>query len=299
MQFDGKPMENPILKQLGFDLKDRLVVIHADDIGMCQGTLPAIEALFDFGLVSSAAVMGPCPWFPGAAKLARQNPDWDLGVHLTLNSEWEVYRWAPLSTVDQNSGLIDAEGFFHHEPEATQAQAGLPVVQRELQVQIQRARAAGVDPTHVDTHMFCLGHPRFFDSYLRAGLDAQTLPVLCRPHTPAWYAFDLPREGPMVDTALELLDRGFPMIDDIYMMNLDTHLDRLAEAKQAFDALSPGITHFILHPAIDSPELQAMAPDWQCRVGDYETFLSVELKRYLADIGVQIIGYRELRELVT
>ena len=103
----------------------------------------------------------------------------------------------------------------------------------------------------------------------------------------------------MVDAALGLLDRGIPMIDDIYMMNLDTHLDRLEEARQAFGALSPGITHFILHPAVGSQELQAMAPDWQCRVGDYETFLSEELKNYLVDIGVQIIGYKELRELVT
>ncbi len=292
-------MENPALKQLGFDKTDRLVVIHADDIGMCQSTLPAIEALFEFGLVSSAAVMVPCPWFPGAAKLARQNPAWDLGVHLTLNSEWEVYRWAPLSTVARDSGLVDAEGYFHRDPEATQSHAEQPAVLQELQVQIQRARAGGLNPTHVDTHMFCLGHPKFFDGYLRAGLDAQILPIVCRPNTPAWYAFDLPREGPMVDAALALVDRGLPMIDDIYMMNLDTPLDRLEEAKQAFGALKPGITHFILHPATESPELRAMAPDWQCRVGDYETFMREELKNFLGDIGVQIIGYRELRELVT
>jgi predicted glycoside hydrolase/deacetylase ChbG (UPF0249 family) len=291
-------MVNPVLKKLGFAPTDRLVIIHADDIGMCHSTLPAIEELFDFGLVSSAAVMVPCPWFPGAAALARNKPDLDLGVHLTLNSEWEVYRWGPLTTVESASGLIDNEGYFFSDPEATQAQADLPAVQLELKAQIHRARGGGIDPTHVDTHMFCLGHPRLFDSYLSAGLEANTLPVVSRPDSTAWFAFNLPQEGPMVDAVLELEAQGIPMIDDIYMMNLDSHLERLEEAKQALSRLSPGITHFILHPAMDSPELRAMAPDWQCRVGDFEVFRSLELQKFITEIGVKIIGYKEIRDLI-
>jgi predicted glycoside hydrolase/deacetylase ChbG (UPF0249 family) len=292
-------MVNPILKKLGFSPTDRIVVVHADDIGMCQSTVPAIAELFEFGLVSSAAVMVPCPWFPAAADYAREVPDSDLGVHLTLNSEWEVYRWGPLSTIDPSSGLIDEDGYFYNVTEPTQAHADLSALQLELRTQIQRARAGGIGPTHVDTHMFCLGHPRFFESYLAAGLEAQTLPVVFRPGSLGWRAFDLPQEGPMVGAVSELEQNGIPMIDDIYMMNLATHEDRLEEAKHAFRALSPGVTHFILHPAIDSPEIRAMAPDWRCRVADYETFRREELREFIKNIGVQIIGYREIRDLIS
>ena len=78
---------NPALKQLGFDARDRVLIVHADDIGMCQATLPAIADLFEFGLVSSAATMVPCPWFPLAAAFCREHPTVDMGVHLTLNCE--------------------------------------------------------------------------------------------------------------------------------------------------------------------------------------------------------------------
>ncbi len=189
-------MTNPILKELGFSATDRVAVIHADDIGMSQSTLPAIEDLFDDGLVSSAAVMVPCSWFPGAAAYARTHPEADLGVHLALNSEWETYRWGPLSSVDQKSGLIDTDGYFYDNTEATQAHADLGAVQLELRAQIQRAVEAGIDPTHVDTHMFCLGHPRFLETYLQAGFDAETLPIIFRPGGLGWRAFDLPLEGP-------------------------------------------------------------------------------------------------------
>jgi hypothetical protein len=88
---------NSCLKKLGFADTDRVVIVHADDIGMCEATLPAIADLFDFGFVSSAAMMVPCPWYPAAAAYAQAHPELDFGVHLTLNSEWEKMRWGPLS----------------------------------------------------------------------------------------------------------------------------------------------------------------------------------------------------------
>ncbi len=292
-------MANPALKELGFSSTERVAVIHADDIGMCQATLPAISDLFEFGLVSSAAVMVPCPWFQGAAAYARDHPETDLGVHLTLNSEWDDYRWSPLVSADPRAGLIDEAGYFHNDPVVTQTRADLEAVQLELQAQIHRAEGAGIDPTHIDTHMFCLGHPRFIEKYVDAGFDAGTLPVLFHPQGPGWQAFDLPQDGPMLDLVYRLGEQGIPLIDDFYMMNLNTHVERLEEAKQAFSGLSPGLTHFILHPAIDSPELRAMAPDWRCRVADYETFLSDELKTFVQSIGVQVIGYRSLRDFIS
>lgn len=318
---------NPFLKKLGFSPSDRVAIVHADDVGMCQATLPAIADLLDFGLVTSAAVMVPCPWFPGAAQYAREHPDADFGVHLTLNSEWDNYSWGPVSTREPSSGLVDDAGHFFSQTEITQARADTGAVRRELDAQLAIAKAAGISPTHADTHMFCLGHARFFPHYVQAARDAGTLPLVLAPGSPGWeYLFGGPAgdAGPVeseapdsnetaptpdpqtsfdfsgdagndeIESAVrQLVEQGVPAIDDVYMMNLDTPEDRLEEAKQAFAGLEPGFTHFILHPALETPELRAMAPDWRCRVADFETFMSRELKDYVKAIGVQLIGYGE------
>lgn len=102
-----------ILRELGFGPEDRVVIVHADDIGMCHSTLPAIDELMAFGLVTSASAMVPCPWFVGVVAWHRLNPRFDLGIHLTLTSEWEQYRWGPVSTRAEAGGLLDDHGFFH------------------------------------------------------------------------------------------------------------------------------------------------------------------------------------------
>jgi len=103
---------NPILAQLGFSATDRVAVIHADDVGMCQASLSAFVDLLEVGLVTTGSTMVPCPWFPATAVFCRKNSDVDMGVHITLTCEWENYRWGPISTVDQTSGLMDEEGYF-------------------------------------------------------------------------------------------------------------------------------------------------------------------------------------------
>jgi predicted glycoside hydrolase/deacetylase ChbG (UPF0249 family) len=110
--------QNPLLKKLGYSDTDRLVIIHTDDIGMCQASVQAFKDLWTFGTISSGAVMVPCPWFPATAQMCRENPEMDMGVHATLNAEWESYRWGPVSTRDQLSGLMDADGYFHQWHEA-------------------------------------------------------------------------------------------------------------------------------------------------------------------------------------
>ncbi len=106
---------NPLLKKLGYSDSDRLVIIHADDIGMCHASIQAYKDLWNFGTITSGAVMVPCAWFPAVAQMCRENPEMDMGVHATLNAEWDSYRWGPISTRDQSTGLMDADGYFHQE----------------------------------------------------------------------------------------------------------------------------------------------------------------------------------------
>ena len=112
--------------------------------------------------------MVPCPWFPAVAQLCRQNPEMDMGVHATLNAEWESYRWSPLSSRDQASGLLDADGYFHQWQPAVYENAKPEAVGVEVNTQIEHALAAGIDVTHVDSHMGTIMSPLFIQSYIQA-----------------------------------------------------------------------------------------------------------------------------------
>jgi predicted glycoside hydrolase/deacetylase ChbG (UPF0249 family) len=299
---------NPLMQRLGYAENDRVVIIHADDIGMCQATLPAFSDLVDFGLISSCVVMVPCPWFPQVATICRRYPpdDIDMGVHLTITCEYDNYRWGPVSTRDPASGLIDEQGYFYHGPVGVQEHGETDAVQLESQAQIARALAAGIDLTHIDTHQGAVIHPKFLSGYTQLALKHRLPLMMLRLDETGWVqlgqAMGLGMEG---DTAAlgarlvrELEAQGVPLLDHIVMMPLDQPTDRVEQAKRMFDALPPGLTHFIIHPACDTPELRAITPDWQSRVADYQAFTSKELRDHVGNCGVQVIGYRELRALM-
>lgn len=158
---------NPVLKKLGFSPDDRVAIIHTDDIGMCQATVDAFADLVDFGLISSGAVMVPCPWFLEAAEFARNHPEADLGAHLTLTCEYDRYRWGPLSTREPASGLLDAQGFMHKTSEEVWAHADPQAAIAELDAQVSRAIAEGMNLTHIDTHMGTVVHPQIIPGYIQ------------------------------------------------------------------------------------------------------------------------------------
>jgi predicted glycoside hydrolase/deacetylase ChbG (UPF0249 family) len=290
---------NPLLRALGFAETDRVAIVHADDIGMCQASVAAFAELADAGLVTSGAVMMPCGWAPAAAAWARAHPAADIGVHLTLTSEWDAYRWGPLSTRDPASGLLDAEGYFPRTTAAAQA-ADPEAAARELEAQVARALAAGIDVTHVDTHMGAVNHPRLIPAYLETARRYGLPPMVIRHDEAGWRAMGLDAEAAAFAAAAgrELEAAGVPLLDGIGMMPLDSHDDRVAVARRLFAALPAGVTHVILHPAIDTPELRAIAPDWRSRVADYQAFLSRELRDAVRAMGIQLIGYRPLRDLL-
>ena len=287
---------NDSLKKLGYGRDDRVLIIHADDVGMCQATLSGLVDLFDFGLLSSAAVMVPCPWFQHAAAIGRDHPALDLGVHLALNSEWTPYRWGPISTRDPASGLMDEQGAFHHRPSATLEHADPTAVQAELRLQLRRALEAGLDVTHVDAHMLTAARPRFRPLYVQVALE-QRLPLLLTNGSldGSELAASMAADPPL---AQRLAAHGAPLFDDLQSLPLDDPRDQLAVATKLIDGLRPGLTMLLLHPAQDTPELRALAPDWPSRVANYSVMLSSELRDHVRRSGVQVIGYRPLRELM-
>ena len=297
---------NPVLRRLGLSQDERAVIIHADDLGMCQATLAGLEELLDAGIVSSGSIMVPCPWFRAAASFAAGHPRADLGVHLTLTSEWKLYRWGPVSTADPASGLLDAEGFFPATARAVQETGDAAAVARELESQVARAVDAGIVPTHVDTHMGAVAHARFMESYVNAALRRGLPPMLPRLDEEGWRQVSHDHAGAGLDGEAikrviaftrSLEERGVPLVDGLGGLSLSSDPAlRMEEAKAALAALKPGVTHFIIHPARDTPELRAITQDWACRAADCSTFAKRELKDFIRSQGIHVIGYRELKE---
>ncbi len=291
---------NPFLKKLGFSDSDRLVIIHTDDIGMCHASVQAFKDLWKFGTITSGAVMVPCPWFPAVARMCRENPDIDMGVHATLNAEWESYRWGPVSTRDPASGLLDTDGYFNQWHQAVYDNAKPEAVEAEVNAQLERALAAGIEVTHVDSHMGTIMNPLFIQSYIEAAASRLLPNMLPRMEAGGMEmvgmsADEIQRYTPIMQ---QLENIGVPMVDGLLSMPLDqpNAEAQMEIAKQLLGNLPVGITHFLFHPSIDTAELRSIAPDWESRVANYNTFMSDEIKKFLETEDIKLIGYRPIRD---
>jgi predicted glycoside hydrolase/deacetylase ChbG (UPF0249 family) len=289
---------NPYLKKLGFSDNDRAVIIHTDDIGMCHASVQAFKDLWSFGTITSGATMVPCPWFPAVAEMCKENPEIDMGVHATLNAEWESYRWGPVSEAGADSGLRDEAGYFHQWHQAVFDNAKPEEVEKEVNAQIEKALKAGIDVTHVDSHMLTIMNPLYIQSYIQAASSRLLPSMLLRPSANGSEMMGIGNkeqatDAPIMDAIEEM---GVPMVDGMSGMPLEHGNDHINVAKKLLGELPIGITHFVLHPSIDTPELRAIAPDWQARVANYNAFMSDELKKFLEGEDIKLIGYREIRD---
>lgn len=294
---------NPVLRKLGLADDARVVVLHADDIGMCQATLKAYEETLRAGIMSSAATMAPCPWYPAVARFCRDHADdprLDMGVHLTLNSEWADYRWGPISSRGRDTGLLDEQGYFHRRADAVHSRASADGVAEELRAQLTRALADGIDVTHIDTHMLTLYHPRLLPAYVALALEFR-LPLFLMRTPQAIYgeASTGPVEAGESRALVAAAEaHGMPVFDHLTVLPLDRHENRLDTGKRALAEAPAGLTNFLFHPSAATSELRALASDWRSREADMELFVSDAWRDAVAESGVHVVGFRTLRALV-
>lgn len=291
---------NPVLKRMGLADSDRVVIIHTDDIGMCQSNVEAFADLWEAGIISSGAIMVPCPWSNAALEYAQAHPQADLGVHLTLTSEWQQYRWGPISTRNPRSGMMDKEGYFFRTSEEVQKKGRPAAVKKELQAQLDRALAAGLKPTHIDTHMGSVACAKYMNLYLKLAEKNKLPPMIFRMDEEEWRGAGLDALTAKLAARMirGLEEKKIPLLDHLAMLPLETDKDHTELAKNALSDLKPGITHFIIHPNKDTPEIRAIAPDWRARVGNYQDFMSDKIRKHIKKIGLHVIGYRALAELM-
>ena len=270
-----------LAERLGFDADDRVVIVSCDDLGMCHAANVAVyEALRD-GAATSAGLMVPCPWARDAAAGYRGE---DVGVHLTLNSEWERYRWGPITHAPS---LLDGDGGFPRTVEDLWDHADLDEVRRELRAQVERAILWGFDVSHLDDHMGVLQQrPEFFDVLLDLAVEFSLPLRLLGQSSERTIGFPFRRlaaeEGVLSPDHL-IVNRGEPA---------------RATFERLVGSLRPGVTELFVHPAVDTPELRAATPDWAGRVDDHALATAPDaLLAALDGAGAKRIGYRALRDL--
>ena len=293
-------MTQSVLARLGFGPEDRVVIVHQDDVGMGHGANQAFVQLSQHGLISCGSVMVPCPWFLEAAALAREHPQLDLGVHLTLTAEWRYYRWGPISTRDRSSGLIDEEGYFWHRSPQVREHINLAAAEAEFRAQIETALAAGIDVTHVDTHMGVATMPELLSLYVALGNEYR-LPVLILPRLDYYFqTLGLQAFGNPDQTALAagLAATGMPVVDHFLISPFTRGMSGEAAYRTLLADAQPGLNFISLHPNA-AGDIEAITPEkGHFRIAECQILQDPGFLEYAACLGIHIIGYRCLRELL-
>ncbi len=275
-------MSTSLVERLGHPAGARLVIVNADDLGLCHAANVGVYDCLRAGTVTSATLMVPCPWARDAAARYRGE---DVGVHLTVNAERERYRWGPIT---HSPSLLDGDGGFPRTIEDFWDHADVDEVRRECRAQVERAILWGFDVSHLDAHMdTLLLRPEFFDVYLELAVDFG-LPVrIAGDRDPARLGF--PAREVAEDAGVVFVDR---VLSARRLGTSGPLATRLA-------GLEPGVTELRLHPAVDTPELRALAGDWEARVDDHRLVCGDgSLAGALEGEGVTLVGYRALRDLV-
>jgi len=282
-----------LAERLGYPPDAKLLIVHADDLGMAHSVNVATIKALETGLVNSGSIMVPCPWLSEIAAYARANPQADLGLHLTLTSEWTNLRWGPVSSKDRVASLLDKDGYFNLTETEAAKSADPKQVEMEIVAQIEKARALGIQPTHLDSHMGTLYQNKaLFEVFLRVA-RSQKLPVRVAR---AWFA-----RADFLPTTLGP--------DDVYIdrvLDINPAVAPGDWAKFYSDAirkLEPGVTEVIIHLAYDDTEMQgatANHPNWGAawRQRDLEFFTSDAFRKLLQENNIKLITWRELGKLI-
>jgi len=281
-----------LAERLGYPADSKLLIIHADDLAVAHSEDAASFDALDKRAASSASIMIPCPWLTEVADYAMAHPDADLGLHLTLTSEWQIYRWGPVSPRDQVPSLFGTSGYLWPETGAAVEHIKADEAEREIRAQVERAEAMGIHPTHLDSHMAVLfSRPDLFAAYVKVAHEYK-LPFL---------AMRDPNAPPALRAVLS--DKDI-VPDAIVMAN-----PKIAASEwtnfyaTAIQNLKPGLTEIIVHLGHDDAELRAVTlnhPDYGAawRQRDYDVITGPEFKKQLDDHHVILIHWSEIKKLI-
>ena len=282
------PEASPLAQRLGLA---RAAILHVDDLGMCHGANRAFLDLAARGLVTCGSVMVPCPWFREIAETGAADPSLDLGVHLTLTSEWAHYRWAPISTTSRASGLIDGDGYFWRDVASLRRHMVVEAAEAELRAQVERALTAGLRPTHLDAHMAAAMLPGLLRCHVDLAREHGLVPVLPRRIRFA------PDPAAYKRAVAEIEAAGLPLPDGIRGTLAVPEEEAQDGYRATVEALPHGVTHVALHCNLPG-DIEAIAPEhagWRTR--EYALFAEGAVRDWCREAGVVPVGYRAVQRL--
>ena len=283
-----------IQERLGYPKDAKLVIIHADDLGVSHSENAASIAAMEKGSVRSASIMVPCPWFPEIAAYAQSHPAADLGLHITLTSEWKYYKWGPVTAKEKVPGLVNKNGFLYSSVDSVINSASAKEVEEEIRNQVIRAKQFGIDPTHLDAHMgTALSHPDYFKAYLKVGREFK-IPVFITSFFESSLKIKLD----------SLLTDKDVVVDNILSASPQDFKNGFANFyTNGIKNLKPGLTYLIIHTAYNDDEMRAVTidhPDWGAawRQEDFNFFSSPECKKVLKENNTYVITWKEIRDKI-
>ena len=284
--------DQPLNVRLGYPPDAKLLIINADDLAMSHSENDASFTALDQKLVTSATVMVPAPWFGEVAAYARTHPDADLGLHLTLTAEWQTFRWGPVTPRNLVPSLVGPDGNFYATVAELEQHAKLDEVEIELRAQIERAKAMGLNPTHLDSHMLALYDTPALFAVLQKLAREYKLPIR------------MSRNDPTFKPLLQYMTAADPFPDAMFTAMPDVQPAAWKDYYlNVVKNLQPGVTELVVHLAHDDAEMRAVTvnyPVWDAawRQRDVDAISSPEFRKALADNHVILIGWRSIQKLI-
>lgn len=276
---------------LGYAPEDKLLIVNADDIGLCySANIAGVDAMKN-GLVTSGSIMVPCPGFAHIAEFCKDDPSLDFGVHLTHTCEWVTCRWGPVADAHKVKGLMDEEGFMWRDIREVYENYCLEEAEIEARAQIEKALAWGIDVTHIDSHMGVLQfNLDYWEIYIRLAEDYD-LPV--RMGTP-----ELEAAFGAGHLRSILREKGILFPDRLIIGERKEGEDLKDYFLRVLRSLSPGVTELFIHPALPTEEMKNIAGSWEERAREYYLFRwDEDIKKAIREEGIKLIGYRALRDV--
>jgi predicted glycoside hydrolase/deacetylase ChbG (UPF0249 family) len=286
--------QKTVQERLGYPKDTKLLIIHADDLGVSHAENMASIQAMEKGVVSSGSIMVPCAWLSEIAAYAKSHPNACLGLHLTLNAEWKVYKWGPVTPHDQVPSLLDGNGYLNESVEAFLKTAKAGEVERELRNQIERAKHFGIDPTHFDAHMgAAFSTEKFLETLIKLGHEYK-VPVLISKDFSRVLNIDYTK---FVTDKDVIVDRVIIASGRDYASGMENFYT------QQIKSLQPGLNVLLLHAAYDNDEMKAITVDHEdygaaWRQQDFNFFTSEKCKRLLADEKIKVVTWREIRDKI-
>ena len=284
-------------ERLGYPAGKKVIMLHADDAGMSEEANIATKKYLLEGHIQSAAAMPPCPQFEDMIEWAKENPKVDVGLHLTLTSEWKKYRWPSVSAVEEVPGLIDEEGMLWHEVSDVVQHATKKEVAIEVRAQIEKSIAMGYKPDHIDSHMGTLyGHPEFAKAFLQIAME-YGIPANAIDMSDSLVVAQFKKAGYPVneDMIKYMSDYTLPKLDNFTSApKADTYEEKVGAFKALIISLKPGLTEIIFHPAVESEQMRAITGSWQQRKWEAEMFSDPELIQFFKDEGIIFTDWKEI-----